>query len=384
MSFKKGLMEFAEGFVLSAGTTIAENIKEKAKQDRADILATTKELKTRIQKNKTADRAASQKYRDSANKIFAVAPGLRNVPELTRELLASPDYATAFIDRANADTNKTGTWFNKQFIDKFGLKDDFDIYKVPETAPTTSSIVKQLRFGDTLNEKAIKEEQESNDTEEAIRTILGAGMGAEEIIKTAEGRLRGQGATRFDIDRFGGAGYIPSTIRSRGAAVPIQTPPKVPQTYEIAALTATSDISKIIAGNKSNKGITDKQVISHINRGPLRQIINAYVADPRNMGADSFRSGKPGNVMVEYMPIDPNTNKPIKRTVPRHVYLSKNTAFKNNKDAFLTNYDILLTYQEQFINNVQRLNTISKRVGQQASLGLTNNPPIIGALIPPP
>ena len=102
------------------------------------------------------------------------------------------------------------------------------------------------------------------------------------------------------------------------------------------------------------------------------------------MGADSFRSGKPGNVMVEYMTIDPNTKKPIKRTVPRHVYLSKNTAFKKNKGAFLTNYDILLTYQEQFINNVQRLNTISKRVGQKASLGITNNPPIIGAVLPPP
>ena len=39
-SFKKGLMEFAEGFVLSAGATVAENIKVKAKQDRADILST--------------------------------------------------------------------------------------------------------------------------------------------------------------------------------------------------------------------------------------------------------------------------------------------------------------------------------------------------------
>ena len=42
-SFKKGLMEFGEGFLLSFGDAVATNIAEKAKQDRADILSTTKE-----------------------------------------------------------------------------------------------------------------------------------------------------------------------------------------------------------------------------------------------------------------------------------------------------------------------------------------------------
>jgi len=47
MGLMSDLKEFGQNFVLAAGTGIAKNIEERAKEDRAAILASTKELKGR-------------------------------------------------------------------------------------------------------------------------------------------------------------------------------------------------------------------------------------------------------------------------------------------------------------------------------------------------
>ena len=54
MGLMSDLKEFTTNFMLAAGQGIAENIKQSAKEDKAAILAATKDLKSRIAKNKAA------------------------------------------------------------------------------------------------------------------------------------------------------------------------------------------------------------------------------------------------------------------------------------------------------------------------------------------
>ena len=211
-------MEFAENFVLSAGTTIAENIKERAKQDRADMLSVTKELKTNIAKNKAKDIKERNKLRQIATDIIGVLPAAATSDSFMRELISSKTYRDRIIEAIDKDTSRTGDWFTKEMRDQFGMGNITNIYDVPTDREDTrrpGAIVARLR-GTALPKIDKKtDEERSNNAEATYRTLLGAGMGASGIIEGAKERLEARGTPRMDIDRFAGAAYIPPTIRSR-------------------------------------------------------------------------------------------------------------------------------------------------------------------------
>ena len=223
-SFKKGLMEFAQGFVLTAGDTIATNIAEKAKQDRADILSTTKELKTRIQKGKAADRKIRAAYMSTGADILSVFPNMINDPVTLRAALSSPAYNKELVALAKKDKEGLGDgrWYDSIRI-KNNLRDNFNPYVREEgTSATLGGAVSSFR-GMTppkqMSEAAKNFKEQDTTTEENIRTMFGGGQSPESIIRSAQRRLAGRGAfTQMDIERYGGAGYVPPIITSQGKA----------------------------------------------------------------------------------------------------------------------------------------------------------------------
>ena len=141
-SFKKGLMEFGEGFLLSFGDTVATNIAEKAKQDRADILSTTKDLKTRIKAGKTADNKLKMKYIQDGNDILASLPGLDS--NTLREALASPAYAKSLLAQAENDPMRLGKWY-APIAKKFNLGEDFNPYERRKDQKSLPTLLKGFR-----------------------------------------------------------------------------------------------------------------------------------------------------------------------------------------------------------------------------------------------
>ena len=231
-SFKKGLMEFGEGFLLSFGDTVATNIAEKAKQDRADILSTTKDLKTRIKAGKTADNKLKMKYIQDGNDILASLPGLDS--NTLREALASPAYAKSLLAQAENDPMRLGKWY-APIAKKFNLGEDFNPYERRKDQKSLPTLLKGFRTDATSKEVDKKDEDEDTMAEDTIRKMLGGGLTAEGVIRRSRAGL----SARFspeEIERYGGAGYTPRTVRSKGGAVNLRSPTKASQTA-VSALT---------------------------------------------------------------------------------------------------------------------------------------------------
>ena len=229
-SFKKGLMEFGEGFLLSFGDTVATNIAEKAKQDRADILSTTKDLKTRIKAGKTADSKLKMKYMERGNDILATLPGLDS--NTLRNALASPEYGKALLAQAKADTLGNAEWY-KPIAKQLGLE-NANPYTNKKDRKPLSTLIKEFRTG-PISKKDDKAKDEDTMAEDTIRTIFGGGMSPEAIIR-AGGKRLGARFSPEEIERYGGAGYTPRTVRSKGGAVNLRSPTKASQTA-VSALT---------------------------------------------------------------------------------------------------------------------------------------------------
>ena len=70
------LKEFGQNFVLTAGDTIAENIKKRDEQYRKDVLDQYATLKANIKKNKAADQKLFNSMLDEAKTLVGLAPNL--------------------------------------------------------------------------------------------------------------------------------------------------------------------------------------------------------------------------------------------------------------------------------------------------------------------
>ena len=93
-----GLKEFGTNFLLTAGTQIAENIKEQSKQDKADILTQTKLLRSTIAKNKAADAKIVSKMTNQANTLINLAPGILNEKNSDISLRILGSQTTAILE----------------------------------------------------------------------------------------------------------------------------------------------------------------------------------------------------------------------------------------------------------------------------------------------
>ena len=183
MGLMSDLKEFGQNFVLAAGAGIAKNIEERAKEDRAAILASTKELKARIAKNKAAQTKIDREVEGQLKTLNSLAPGLP--VEVKKTALQSKELFDIYVDAIKNDKDKSGYWIS-DFAKEKGF-DPKDIYKGSGTK------ISQVRSPLAPAKSKKTEETVSVDSDSVLRTLLGAGMGPDEILKQAEDNIRGSG-----------------------------------------------------------------------------------------------------------------------------------------------------------------------------------------------
>jgi hypothetical protein len=176
-----GLKEFGTNFLLTAGTQIAENIKEQSKQDKADILTQTKLLRSTIAKNKAADAKIVSKMTNQANTLINLAPGITD--DLLQQGISSDDSFNQLKKALTADEDKNA-YFLSSWAKEKGV-DPASIYK-PRERKSTSRLVSSLRTPAVIPEKS---KPVSSDSESVLKTLLGAGMGSDRILDEAEKRI---------------------------------------------------------------------------------------------------------------------------------------------------------------------------------------------------
>lgn len=187
MGLMSDLKEFGQNFVLAAGTGIAKNIEERAKEDRAAILAATKDLKSRIAKNKVAQTKIDNKISNQLKTTLIAAPGLADHPDILKNYLQTDGAHTMLLDAIKNDKDKSGYWISDYAIEK-GF-DPKDIYKKPKRTISISDI--QSPLAPTKSKKT--EETVSVDSDSILRTLIGANMSAPDILKEAEDEITGSG-----------------------------------------------------------------------------------------------------------------------------------------------------------------------------------------------
>jgi hypothetical protein len=183
MGLMSDLKEFGQNFVLAAGAGIAKNIEERAKEDRAAILASTKELKARIAKNKAAQTKIDREVEGQLKTLNSLAPGLP--VEVKKTALQSKELFDIYVDAIKNDKDKSGYWIS-DFAKEKGF-DPKDIYKGSGTK------ISQVRSPLAPAKPKKTEETVSVDNDTVLRTLLGAGMGPDEILKQAEDNISGSG-----------------------------------------------------------------------------------------------------------------------------------------------------------------------------------------------
>ena len=183
MGLMSDLKEFGQNFVLAAGAGIAKNIEERAKEDRAAILASTKELKARIAKNKAAQTKIDREVEGQLRTLNSLAPGLP--VEVKKTALQSKELFDIYVDAIKNDKDKSGYW-----ISDFAREKGFDPKDIYKGSGTTIS---QVRSPLAPAKPKKTEETVSVDNDTVLRTLLGAGMGPDEILKQAEDNISGSG-----------------------------------------------------------------------------------------------------------------------------------------------------------------------------------------------
>ena len=368
-SFKKGLMEFGEGFLLSFGDTVATNIAEKAKQDRADILSTTKDLKTRIKAGKTADSKLKTKYIQDGNDILQALPGLD--PGTLRETLASPAYAKAILAQAEADTLNTAEWY-RPIAKKFNLGEDFNPYVRRKDQKSLPTLLKGFRTDATSKEADKKDEDEDTMAEDTIRKMLGGGLTAEGVIRRSRAGLSARFSTE-EIERYGGAGYTPRTVTSRGGAVNFRKPSDPSQSVAMSLASANEQVPNTLAvqdltykGGKTVKGV---DVYRGIQKSPqIKSMLDNF---SRLLGT------KQGLAASEQAQFDFLIRQ--SRGTITEKYLDKPFLMKDKSTPYtfqplgggdrmnLTPRIILQTYKSKFMDSLRKLNTPGEKIGFDAT-----------------
>ena len=187
MGLMSDLKEFTTNFMITAGQGIAENIKQSAKEDKAAILAATKDLKSRIAKNKAAQTKIDNKITDQLNTTLLAAPGLADHPDLLKTYLQTDGAYNMLLDTIKDDKDKSGLWLSAYANEK-GF-DPKDIYKKSKRTISRSDIQSPLAPASSRRTK----ETVSVETDDTLRTLLGAGMSPANILKEAENRISGSG-----------------------------------------------------------------------------------------------------------------------------------------------------------------------------------------------
>ena len=219
MGLMSDLKEFGQNFVLTAGDTIAENIKKRDEQYRKDVLDQYATLKANIKKNKAADQKLFNSMLSEANSLIGLAPNLPD--EYIAYGLSSKDNYKQLLKALQEDSERGKSGF---FMSEWVAKNRPDMKPSEIYNPRqrdVSSMVRSLRSPTIKTTKP--KSKISPDTEDTLKSlaglVFGGSTGPDKVIEAAEAKISGRGRGVFgksDLD------YAYSTP-TRGISLPDKT-----------------------------------------------------------------------------------------------------------------------------------------------------------------
>ena len=213
------LKEFGQNFVLTAGDTIAENIKKRDEQYRKDVLDQYATLKANIKKNKAADQKLFNSMLSEANSLIGLAPNLPD--EYIAYGLSSKDNYKQLLKALQEDSERGKSGF---FMSEWVAKNRPDMKPSEIYNPRQRDVSSMVRSLRSPTIKATKPKSKiSPDTEDTLKSlaglVFGGSTGPDKVIEAAEAKISGRGRGVFgksDLD------YAYSTP-TRGISLPDKT-----------------------------------------------------------------------------------------------------------------------------------------------------------------
>ena len=211
-----GLKEFGQNFVLTAGDTIADNIKKRDEQYRKDVLDQYSSLKANIKKNKAIDAKLYNSMLSEAKTLVGLAPNLPD--DYIAYGLSSKDNYKQLLKTLQEDSEKGKSGF---FISDWVAKNKPNMQPSEIYNPRqrdVSSVVRSLRSPTVMSKKPSA--KVTPDTDDTLQTlaglIFGGATGSDKVMEAAEAKISTKGRGAFgksDLD------YAYSTP-TRGISLP--------------------------------------------------------------------------------------------------------------------------------------------------------------------
>ena len=216
MGLMSGLKEFGQNFVLTAGDTIADNIKKRDEQYRKDVLDQYSSLKANIKKNKAIDAKLYNSMLSEAKTLVGLAPNLPD--DYIAYGLSSKDNYKQLLKTLQEDSEKGKSGF---FIYDWVAKNKPNMQPSEIYNPRqrdVSSVVRSLRSPTVMSKKPSA--KVTPDTDDTLQTlaglIFGGTTGPDKVMEAAEAKISTKGRGAFgksDLD------YAYSTP-TRGISLP--------------------------------------------------------------------------------------------------------------------------------------------------------------------
>jgi len=214
MGLMSGLKEFGQNFVLTAGDTIADNIKKRDEQYRKDVLDQYSSLKANIKKNKAVDAKLFNTMLSEANSLVGLAPNLPD--EYIAYGLSSKDNYKQLLKTLQEDSERGKSGF---FISEWAAKNDMEPSEIYNPRKRdVSRMVRSLRSPTVMSQKPSA--KVTPDTDDTLQTlaglIFGGATGSDKVMEAAEAKISTKGRGAFgksDLD------YAYSTP-TRGISLP--------------------------------------------------------------------------------------------------------------------------------------------------------------------
>ena len=214
MGLMSGLKEFGQNFVLTAGDTIADDIKKRDEQYRKDVLDQYSSLKANIKKNKAVDAKLFNTMLSEANSLVGLAPNLPD--EYIAYGLSSKDNYKQLLKTLQEDSERGKSGF---FISEWAAKNDMEPSEIYNPRKRdVSRMVRSLRSPTVMSKKPSA--KVTPDTDDTLQTlaglIFGGATGSDKVMEAAEAKISTKGRGAFgksDLD------YAYSTP-TRGISLP--------------------------------------------------------------------------------------------------------------------------------------------------------------------
>ena len=373
-----GLMEFAEGFATTFGEGIAQNIRQRDKEERQYVRENVSQMRQRIANGRAKEAQIKADLKIKVDNLRAKFPGMSD--EEILEGAVNPGIYKDLLDKFNIDEKRFGdTKVEDRIADWYrgGKGNPYDPDANKLTAMRTADLVSSA-FAPVKIDPAKPVEEDS-----VLKILLGSPTSPEKLLDQAERRVvsqRGIGAfdaaDATDLDRYyarGGTVRTPTATAtgSFGMAAlgkPDKVTPKTPPESKITSIQISGiDYTRNLVNSVSETIDAQKAGIKESANKALSAIQSIY----KEQTGKELTKGQIANKIKEYkLSLPSSQEKYIRQYVDNQVNPDRQ---RYTLDPFLTAYmDVLqrITYSpENFAKVRERVEQMKRGIGALTPAG---------------